>query len=51
VFSSSLAPAARRPNIAGDFIESVAAADLHLLKFVLHDWDDPELRRDSLALS
>lgn len=26
--------------VPGDFFESVPAADLHLLKFVLHDWSD-----------
>ncbi|GAB3444129.1 methyltransferase [Streptomonospora sediminis] len=26
--------------VPGDFFESVPAADLYLLKFVLHDWDD-----------
>jgi hypothetical protein len=28
------------PVIAGDFLEGVPAADLYLLKHVLHDWDD-----------
>ncbi|MHA6804060.1 methyltransferase [Salinifilum ghardaiensis] len=26
--------------VSGDFFESVPAADLHLLKFILHDWND-----------
>ncbi|MEU2596534.1 methyltransferase [Streptomyces hirsutus] len=26
--------------VGGDFFEQVPPADLHLLKFVLHDWDD-----------
>ncbi|OON79599.1 methyltransferase [Streptomyces tsukubensis] len=26
--------------VGGDFFESVPTADVHLLKFVLHDWDD-----------
>ena len=26
--------------VGGDFFEAVPAADLYLLKFVLHDWDD-----------
>ncbi|HEY4461666.1 MAG TPA: methyltransferase [Streptosporangiaceae bacterium] len=26
--------------VEGDFFESVPAADLYLLKFILHDWDD-----------
>ncbi|TDQ54243.1 methyltransferase [Actinorugispora endophytica] len=26
--------------VGGDFFEGVPAGDLHLLKFVLHDWDD-----------
>jgi hypothetical protein len=26
--------------VAGDFFRSVPAADVYLLKFVLHDWDD-----------
>ena len=41
--------------VAGDFFEKVPAADLYLLKFVLHDWDDDacvrllENCRDSLG--
>ncbi|GLE52203.1 methyltransferase [Mycobacterium montefiorense] len=27
-------------GIAGDFFESVPSADMYLLKFILHDWDD-----------
>ena len=31
---------------AGDFFESVPkGADLHVLKFILHDWTDEESRR------
>lgn len=30
----------RMTGIAGDFLISVPAADLYLLKFILHDWDD-----------
>jgi hypothetical protein len=30
----------RMTGIAGDFFSSVPGADLYLLKFVLHDWDD-----------
>jgi hypothetical protein len=30
----------RTEVVGGDFFESVPAADLYLLKFVLHDWDD-----------
>ncbi|WP_207631267.1 MULTISPECIES: methyltransferase [unclassified Actinopolyspora] len=30
----------RFTGVAGDFFESVPAADLHLLKFILHDWPD-----------
>ncbi len=26
--------------MGGDFFESVPPADLYLLKFILHDWDD-----------
>jgi predicted O-methyltransferase YrrM len=26
--------------VGGDFFESVPPADLYLLKFILHDWDD-----------
>ena len=26
--------------VGGDFFEAVPAADLYLLKFILHDWDD-----------
>ncbi|MBD0272263.1 MAG: methyltransferase [Acetobacteraceae bacterium] len=32
--------AARVSAVAGDFFESVPEADLHLLKWILHDWDD-----------
>lgn len=32
--------AGRFDGISGDFFESVPAADLYLLKFVMHDWDD-----------
>ncbi|MEU3649842.1 methyltransferase [Lentzea sp. NPDC034063] len=31
---------ARLEISGGDFFESVPAADLYLLKFILHDWDD-----------
>jgi hypothetical protein len=30
----------RTEVLGGDFFESVPAADLYLLKFILHDWDD-----------
>jgi hypothetical protein len=30
----------RITGVAGDFFESVPAADIYLLKHVLHDWDD-----------
>jgi hypothetical protein len=30
----------RMTGVAGDFFDSVPAADLYLLKFVLHDWSD-----------
>ena len=30
----------RTTAVAGDFFESVPQADLYLLKFILHDWDD-----------
>ena len=28
--------------VGGDFFEAVPAADLYLLKFILHDWEDEE---------
>jgi hypothetical protein len=31
---------ARSEVVGGDFFESVPPADLYLLKFILHDWDD-----------
>jgi hypothetical protein len=31
---------ARTEVVGGDFFESVPSADLYLLKFILHDWDD-----------
>jgi hypothetical protein len=30
----------RTEVVGGDFFASVPAADLYLLKFILHDWDD-----------
>jgi ubiquinone/menaquinone biosynthesis C-methylase UbiE len=30
----------RMSGIAGDFFDSVPAADIYLLKYILHDWDD-----------
>jgi len=30
----------RFTTVGGDFFESVPAADLHVLKYILHDWDD-----------
>jgi hypothetical protein len=30
----------RSTTLAGNFFEAVPAADLYLLKFILHDWDD-----------
>jgi hypothetical protein len=30
----------RAVSIAGDFFEAVPAADLYLLRFILHDWPD-----------
>ncbi|MFI7121998.1 methyltransferase [Amycolatopsis sp. NPDC049868] len=34
----------RITGVAGDFFESVPAADIYLLKHVLHDWDDTSCR-------
>jgi len=31
--------------VAGNFFEAVPAADLYLLKFILHDWDDASCRQ------
>jgi len=31
--------------VAGDFFQSVPAADVYLLKAVLHDWDDAQARQ------
>jgi hypothetical protein len=31
--------------VAGDFFDSVPEADLYILKFILHDWDDAECIR------
>jgi SAM-dependent methyltransferase len=31
----------RMTGVDGDFFNEIPAADLYLLKFVLHDWDDP----------
>lgn len=32
----------RMDKVGGDFFQSVPEADLYLLKFILHDWDDDE---------
>jgi hypothetical protein len=36
--------AKRAELVAGDFFESVPAADVYLLKAILHDWDDERAR-------
>jgi SAM-dependent methyltransferase len=38
--AASLGVADRFTFIGGDFFDKVPSGDLHLLKFVLHDWDD-----------
>jgi hypothetical protein len=38
--AKELGLADRLEVIAGDFFESVPEADLYLLKYILHDWDD-----------
>ncbi|WP_444960506.1 methyltransferase [Nocardiopsis sp. M1B1] len=38
--ASRLGVADRFTFVDGDFFEEVPAGDVHLLKFVLHDWDD-----------
>ncbi|MFH8470898.1 methyltransferase [Streptomyces sp. NPDC017991] len=35
-----LGVADRSTFVVGDFFEQIPSADIHLLKFVLHDWDD-----------
>jgi hypothetical protein len=35
----------RMSGVAGDFFEHVPSADLYLLKFILHDWDDVSCHR------
>ncbi|HEX6451905.1 MAG TPA: methyltransferase [Trebonia sp.] len=35
----------RVTTMAGDFFKSVPAADVYVLSYVLHDWDDEECRR------
>jgi hypothetical protein len=35
----------RMSGIAGDFFERLPPADLYLLKFILHDWDDESCHR------
>lgn len=34
----------RFTGVAGDFFRQVPSADLHLLKMILHDWDDDACR-------
>jgi hypothetical protein len=41
----SLGLSERSTAIAGDFFESVPNGDLHLLRFILHDWSDKECVR------
>lgn len=38
--ASGLGVADRFTFVGGDFFEKVPSGDVHLLKFVLHDWDD-----------
>ncbi|MFD3732592.1 methyltransferase [Streptomyces sp. NPDC058632] len=38
--ASSLGVTDRFTFVGGDFFEEVPSGDVHLLKFVLHDWDD-----------
>jgi SAM-dependent methyltransferase len=40
VSAANLGVAERFTFIGGDFFDKVPPGDLHLLKFVLHDWDD-----------
>ena len=35
----------RFTTVGGDFFESVPAADLYVLKYILHDWDDASCMR------
>jgi predicted transcriptional regulator len=35
----------RVQSVAGDFFESVPAADVYVLSYILHDWDDESCRR------
>jgi len=35
----------RMSGVAGDFFEHMPSADLYLLKFILHDWDDASCHR------
>jgi hypothetical protein len=35
----------RVQTVAGDFFESVPAADVYILSFILHDWNDEDCRR------
>ena len=42
--------AERTAVVGGDFFESVPPADLYLLKFILHDWDDDEGHHDPAAV-
>lgn len=37
--------AERARCVGGDFFESVPAADIYLLSYILHDWDDPSCLR------
>jgi hypothetical protein len=41
----SLGLSERSTAIAGDFFESVPNGDLHLLRFILHDWSDEDCVR------
>jgi hypothetical protein len=43
--AASLGLSERSTAIAGDFFESVPEGDLHLLRFILHDWNDEDCVR------
>ena len=43
--ASRLGLASRCRYLAGNMFENVPAADLYLLKLILHDWDDADARR------
>jgi hypothetical protein len=44
-YLASMGLSSRCSVVAGDFFESVPSGDVHLLSWILHDWDDARCTR------